>query len=73
MIARRSSLLRQLVWAATLATGFGTALVFARDLARHLDSRCMAGRERPASYEKLVVRSDGTPLIQSIPARQSVR
>ncbi len=27
MIARKFSLLRQLVWAATLATGFGTALV----------------------------------------------
>ena len=43
MIARKFSLLRQLLWAATLATGFGTLWSAARHLARHLDSRGMAG------------------------------
>ena len=44
MIARESSLLRQLVLAATLATGFGTLWFVLRDLARHFDSRGLARR-----------------------------
>ena len=44
------------------------ALVCARHLARHLDSRGMAGRRRIGLHrEELVVRSDGTPLIRSTP------
>ena len=50
MIARKFSLLRQLLLAATLATGFGTLWCCARGLARHLDSRRHgSGRESASS------------------------
>ena len=67
MIAHKFSLLRQLCWAATLATGFGTALV----CARHSGSAPRFKRHGRAGSglrgEELVVRSDGTPLIQQLP------
>jgi hypothetical protein len=60
---RKSSLVRPLLWAATLAIGFGTVwtlltvwLLTAIDDAR---------RGTADTYERLVLRSDGTPLIMS--------
>ena len=67
MIARKFSLLRQLAWAATLATGFGDTLVHAGGLARHFDSTGLAGRESVGFRKDFQVRSDGTLLIQSNP------
>jgi hypothetical protein len=65
MIARKLSLLRQILWAATLATGFGTlwcALMLW--LATSIQGAWQGdGRLR---QESLVVRSDGVPLILSI-------
>jgi hypothetical protein len=66
MIARKLSLLRQLPWAATLATGFGTlwfALVIW--LATSIQDALWRGNQPPE--EDLVVKSDGTLLIQSTP------
>jgi hypothetical protein len=64
MIARKFSLLRQILWAATLATGFGTLwLVLALWLGTSMQGAWQGdGRLR---QESLVVRSDGVPLIQS--------
>jgi hypothetical protein len=63
--ARTISLPRQLLLAATLATGFGTtwaALVF---WLGNAIERAWPGPDRPR--ESLVVRSDGTPLIEATP------
>jgi hypothetical protein len=66
MMAQRYSLLRQIVWAVTLATGFGTLwLVLAIWLGTSLPDLRQAGNRPP--YESLVVKSDGTILIQSMP------
>jgi hypothetical protein len=66
MIARRFSLLRQLVWAATLATGFGT-LWFALLLwlGTSIQAAWQGGTQPP--QERRLVRSDGTLMIQIIP------
>ena len=67
MIARKFSLLRQLAWAATLATGFGTLwFVLVLWLGTSIQ-QAWHGRESAGFRERLVVRSDGTLLIQSIP------
>ena len=66
MIARKISLLRQLLLGGDPRDRIRHALVRARGLARHFDSRGLAGRES-ASSRRLVVRSDGTLLIQSTP------
>jgi hypothetical protein len=65
MIARKFSLLRQILWAATLATGFGTLWsVLMLWLGTSMQWAWQAdGRLR---QESLVVRADGVPLIQSI-------
>ncbi len=65
MIARRFSLLRQLAWAATLAAGFGALwLVLVLWLASPIQEAWWGGHLPP--YETLVVRSDGTLLIESV-------
>jgi hypothetical protein len=65
MIARKFPLLRQLAWAATLATGFGALwLLLAVWLGTSIQ-QAWPGGNRPV-YERLEVRSDGTPLIRSI-------
>jgi hypothetical protein len=66
MMARKSSLLRQLAWAVTLATGFGslwfTVVVwFGTSIQQTLQEK------QRLIYERLQVRSDGTLLIESIP------
>jgi hypothetical protein len=65
MIARKLSLLRQILWAATLAIGFGTIwFVLTLWLGTSMQSAWQGdGRLR---QESLVVRADGVPLIQSI-------
>ena len=65
MIARKFSLLRQILWAVTLATGFGTLwCVLMLWLGTSMQWAWQGdGRLR---LESLVVRSDGVPLIQSI-------
>jgi hypothetical protein len=65
-IAHRYSLLRQLVWAATLATGFGTLwFVLVIWLTTSIAGIWQSGA--PLHQESLVVRPDGTPLIRSVP------
>jgi hypothetical protein len=61
---RKSSFIRQLLWAATLAIGFGTvwSLVAVWLLAAIDSARAGA---KGSAWEQLVVRSDGTPLIRS--------
>jgi len=66
MIARRLSLLRQLAWAATLATGFGTLWVVLVVWLGTSIQEAWTGEGRPPR-EWLLVRSDGTLMIQSIP------
>jgi len=68
MIARQFSLLRQLLWAATLSTGFGilwSALVLW--LGTSIQEAWQGGRRNWPPREYLEVRSDGTPLIVSTP------
>jgi hypothetical protein len=68
MIARKLSLLRKLLWAATLATGFGTLRVaLVLWLGTSIQEAWQGGRRTWPAREDLVVRSDGTPLIESIP------
>ena len=65
-IAHRYSLPRQLVWAATLATGFGTLwFVLSIWLTTSISRTWQSGA--PLHQESIVVRSDGTPLIRSVP------
>jgi hypothetical protein len=65
-IAHRYSLPRQLVWAATLATGFGTLwFVLILWLTTSMSEIVQTGA--PLHQESLVVRSDGVPLIRSMP------
>jgi hypothetical protein len=66
MIARRSSLLRHLAWAATLAIGFGTLWSVLVAWLGTAILEIWQGETRPP-YESLVVRSDGTLLIQRNP------
>jgi len=68
MIARKFSLLRQLVWAATLAAGFGV-LWFALWLwlGNSIQEAWRGGRQNWPPREYLVVRNDGSPLILSTP------
>jgi hypothetical protein len=69
MIARKFALLRQLAWAATLATGFATlwsALVLW--LATSIQEASQGGRRHWPPREDVVVKSDGTPLIQTTSA-----
>jgi hypothetical protein len=68
MTASKLSLLRQLTWAATLATGFGT-LWFALLLwlGTSIQEAWQGGRANWPPQEILQIRSDGTPLIESIP------
>ncbi len=66
MIARKFSLLRQLAWGATLATGFGT-LWFILMLWLGTSIQLAWQGENRAVFERLEVRSDGTLLIQSNP------
>jgi hypothetical protein len=68
MLTRKSSILRQFLWAATLAIGFGTFWFL---LVQYLGGSILLAwqgepRNEPPS-EQLVVRSDGTPLIRRIP------
>ena len=49
MTARKLAFLRQLLWAATLAIGFGTLWSCAGALVEHLDSRGVAGREQASA------------------------
>jgi hypothetical protein len=65
-IAHRYSLPRQLVWAATLATGFGT-LWFVLILWLTSSVSEILQTDAPLHQESLVVRSDGVPLIRSMP------
>ncbi len=68
MTVRKFSLLRQLVWAATLATGFGTLwFVVVIWLTTSIDEAWRGGRQNWPTREEFVVRSDGTPLIRSTP------
>jgi hypothetical protein len=65
MTARKSSLLRQFLWAATLAVGFGVLwFLLMLWLETWLQESGPGGRGNPAFWEGLVVRSDGTPLIR---------
>ena len=64
MIARKFSLLRQILWAVTLATGFGTLWsVLTVWLGAAIEEAWRGGDWPP--QETLVVRSDGSLLIQS--------
>ena len=66
MIARKFSLLRQLAWAATLATGFGTLwFMLVLWLGTSIQQAWQGGNR--AVFERLEVRSDGTLLIWSSP------
>ncbi len=68
MTGRKYSLLRQFLWAATLTVGFGTLwflLVLWCDVA--LQNAWPGGKRNRPPYEDLVVRSDGAPLVRSIP------
>jgi len=68
MTARRSSLFRQLLWAATLATGFGTVwLLLVLWLGTAIQDAWQGGKRDWPPREELVVKSDGTPLILSTP------
>ncbi|MFI5460866.1 MAG: hypothetical protein ACHRXM_36105 [Isosphaerales bacterium] len=68
MAARKPSLFRQLLWAATLATGFGTVwLMLAAWLGTAIQDAWQDGKRDWPPREELVVRSDGTPLILSTP------
>ncbi len=64
MMASRFSLLRQLAWAATLATGFGTAWFLAVVLLGTWIHEAWQGGKR-SSPERLLVRSDGTLFVES--------
>ena len=66
MIARKFSLLRQLAWAATLATGFGTLWFMLVAWLGTSIQQAWQGGNRPV-FERLEVRSDGTLLIHSFP------
>jgi hypothetical protein len=64
MSDRKSSFLRPLLWAATLAIGFGTVWTLAALwLFTAIDSARQGAEAN--TYEQLVVTSDGTPLIKS--------
>ncbi len=66
MSAFRVSLVRRLAWGATLALGFGTAWMFVLILlATWVQEAWRVGDSSPV--ERLVVRSDGTLLVQSYP------
>jgi hypothetical protein len=66
MIARKFSLLRQLAWAATLATGFGALwFMLVAWLGTSIQQAWQGGNR--LVFERLQVRSDGTLLIQSNP------
>ncbi len=66
MIARKFSLLRQLAWATTLATGFAALWgMLVAWLGTSIQNALPAGN--PAVFERLQVRSDGTLLIQGFP------
>jgi hypothetical protein len=66
MIARKFSLLRQLAWAATLATGFGTLwFMLVAWLGTSIQQAWQGGNR--LVFERLQVRSDGTLLIESNP------
>jgi hypothetical protein len=66
MIARKFSLLRQLVWAATLATGLATLwLVLAIWLGTSIQGGWQRRRLDRLPHEAFAVKSDGTPLIQA--------
>ena len=67
MIARKFSLLRQLLLAAALATGFGTLWALLVLWLGVSIRGGMAGRDQLPPREELVVASDGTPLIASTP------
>jgi hypothetical protein len=66
MITRKFSLLRHLLWAATLATGFGTLWFVVMIWLTTSIQEAWQDRVR-LRQESIVVRSDGTPLIRSIP------
>ena len=62
---RRYSLVRQLVWAATLATGFGVIwLMLAAWLGYTIQESLRGGGRRWPEQEQLVIKLDGTPLIE---------
>jgi hypothetical protein len=66
MIARKFSLLRQLAWAATLATGFGALwFMLVAWLGNSIQQAWQGGNR--LVYQRLHVRSDGTLLLQSNP------
>ena len=65
MIARKFSLLRQILWAVTLATGFETLWCVLMLWLGTSMQWAWQGEAR-LRQESLVVRSDGVPLIQSI-------
>jgi hypothetical protein len=66
MIARKFSLLRQIAWAATLATGFGT-LWFSLVLWLGTSIQQAWQGDNRQVFERLEVKSDGTLLIWSLP------
>jgi hypothetical protein len=69
MIARNFSLLRQLVWAATLATGFAVLWsLLALWLGLSLHEEWQGPRRNWPPREEFVVKTDGTPLVRSSPA-----
>jgi hypothetical protein len=66
MTTSRIPLLHRLLLAATLATGFGTVwFVLVTWLGGSIEELWRGTRRPPSEY--LVVRSDGTPLIASVP------
>jgi hypothetical protein len=66
MTARKFSFLRQLAWAATLATGFGAGWFMLVAWLGTSIQQAWQGGDRPV-YERLEVRSDGTLLVHSLP------
>ncbi len=64
MIERKFSLLRQLAWAATLATGFGVLWFMVVLWLGTSIHQAWLGGKRPV-FDRLQVRSDGTLLIES--------
>jgi hypothetical protein len=70
MLMRKFSLLRQLLWGTTLATGFGTVwFLLVLWLGGSILQAWQSEPQNAPPYEQLVVRSDGTPLIRSTPYR----
>jgi hypothetical protein len=72
MNAHRFSLLRQLLWAITIGIGFGIIWVLVLAwIGSAVQEAWLGGNVAP--YEQLIVKADGTLLIQTLPQETSLR